>query len=559
MRSGDGNRSNPASYTALTYLLLFGLAITVPLLLLLGAMLLQSASAQREQLENRISQVLAALANDLDRDLDRDLTILHTLATSQALASGDWRTFYDQASAGLQGRAYLVLVDSSGRQLVNTYVPYGQQPAMTGDPETLRRVAETKEPIVSNLFVSLVAKKPVFNVSIPILHDNQLRYVMSLGLFPDDLVALLASQKLGPEWVTLFWDARGVILARSRDNARFVGTPVPQNMREHTQRAIIRTTNLDGIDVLHATARSRISGWGIGVNFPYSLIAEQMRNSLLLWAAAAVLAIMIALALGVLFARQITTSLSVATQAAAAFGRGEAFPISGSRLVEADAFLATLKDAQQELSKAQSHQKFLVRELQHRTQNLFAVIHSIIARSLADGQTVAQAKQVISGRLQALVRTHAILAGAAWEGALLQEILKREFGEDFSDLVDVTGCDIVVSADAAHQFALIIHELTTNALKYGALSTPAGRISVVGSVEEANGASLFSFMWRESGGPPVAKPTRKGFGSVILFDTSKRFGMDISAKYDPKGFNYELRVPIQNIAPTKSSDSVKPA
>ena len=88
MRSGGGNRRNPASYTALTYLLLFGVAITVPLLLLLGAMLLQSASAQREQLENRISQVLDALVNDLDRDLDRDLTILHTLATSQALASG---------------------------------------------------------------------------------------------------------------------------------------------------------------------------------------------------------------------------------------------------------------------------------------------------------------------------------------------------------------------------------------------------------------------------------------------------------------------------------------
>src|SRR5205823_14534848 len=131
-------------------------------------------------------------------------------------------------------------------------------------------------------------------------------------------------------------------------------------------------------------------------------------------------------------------------------------PITGSHLVEADTFLATLKDAQQELSKAQSRQKLLVRELQHRTQNLFAVIQSIIGRSLADGQTAAQTKQVITGRLQALARAHAILAGAAWEGAPLQEILKREFGEDFSDSVDVTGCDIVVSADAAHQFALII-------------------------------------------------------------------------------------------------------
>jgi PAS domain S-box-containing protein len=206
--------------------------------------------------------------------------------------------------------------------------------------------------------------------------------------------------------------------------------------------------------------------------------------------------------------------------------------------------------------KAQAHQKFLVHELQHRTQNLFAVIQSIIARSLVKGQTVAQAKQVITGRLQALARTHAILAGAAWEGASLGEILKREFGQDFSRYVAVSGCDITVNAGAAHQFALIIHELTTNALKYGALSMPSGRISIVGNVERANGASQFSLLWSESGGPPVAKPTRKGFGSIILFEAAKQFGMDIDVKYAPKGLSYELRVPMQEI--TLPSESLVP-
>ena len=102
------------SFKALTYLSLFGLAITVPLLLLLGALLFQSASAQRAQLQDRVSQVRDALISDIDRDLDRDITILRTLATSQAIATADWPTVYDQARAGLQGRAYLVLVDSNG-------------------------------------------------------------------------------------------------------------------------------------------------------------------------------------------------------------------------------------------------------------------------------------------------------------------------------------------------------------------------------------------------------------------------------------------------------------
>ena len=272
-----------------------------PLLLLSGALLLRASYVQRAQLEDRLLQTLGALVNDLDRDLDRDFTILHTLATSSALASEDWRTFYDQAKSGLQGRAYLVLVDANGRQLINTYVPYGQQPAMTGDPETVRRILETKAPVVSNLFVSLAVKKPVFNVSIPITRNGQIRYEMSLGLLPDDLLALLTSQKLGPEWVSIIWDAKGMILARSRDNPHYVGTPLPQDMRGYDQRAVVRTTNLDGADVLHATARSQVSGWGVGVNAPYSLVTAQMHTSLLLWGAAAVLAITIALTLGLFF------------------------------------------------------------------------------------------------------------------------------------------------------------------------------------------------------------------------------------------------------------------
>ncbi len=639
--STGGISKGTASYTALTYLSLFGLAITVPLLLLLGALLFQSVSAQRERLEHRVSQVLDALVNDIDRDLDRDITILRTLATSKALTRQDWQTFYDQAKASLQGRSYLILVDASGRQLVNTYVPYGEQPAITGDPETVRRILQTKAPVVSNLFTSLVVKKPVFNVSIPVLRGGRLRFVMSLGLLPDDLVTLLTAQKLGPEWVTMVWDANGVILARSRDNERYLGTALPRNMREQDRQIVVRTTNLDGTVVLHAASRLQISGWGVGLNVPYSLINEQIRSSLLLWGAVAVLAITIALALGLFFARQITTSLSVASKAATAFGHGEPFEISGSHLKEADAFLTTLKSAQQKLQdrsialksaeeqfrlaieaapngmvlasedgrivlvneqleklfgyareelvgqkvemlipeqfrgrhvedrkeymahpvmramgigrdlsgrrkdgrefpvevglspisqngrigvlatvidiservRAQSQQKFLVRELQHRTQNLFSVVQAIITRSLIEGQTVAQAKQVISGRLQALARAHAILAGAAWEGAPLQEILKREFGEDFSKCVNVTGCDIVVNAGAAHQFALIIHELATNALKYGAQSVQSGRISIVGNVKRANGAQQFSLVWSESGGPPVIKPTRKGLAA----------------------------------------------
>ena len=125
------------------------------------------------------------------------------------------------------------------------------------------------------------------------------------------------------------------------------------------------------------------------------------------------------------------------------------------------------------------------------------------------------------GRLSALARTHAMLADASWEGAPLREIIVRELSGLLSS-ISVTGCEIMVTTLAAQAFALIIHELGTNAVKYGALSSPDGRITIEGNVVQLNGKRYFSFRWRESGGPPVSQPVRNGFGSAILIDAAKQ-------------------------------------
>src|SRR5207237_9929142 len=129
-------------------------------LLVLGALLLRSVWVEREQLQSHILQVQQDLVDEVDRDIDRHLTILRTLATSSFLETENWPAFYNQSKAALQGRAYIILVDVAGRQLVNTYVPFGQQPELTGDFETIKRIVESKQPFVSNLFTSKVVLKP---------------------------------------------------------------------------------------------------------------------------------------------------------------------------------------------------------------------------------------------------------------------------------------------------------------------------------------------------------------------------------------------------------------
>src|SRR5689334_14193770 len=133
-----------SSYSVRTLLIIFGAAITAPLLVLLSVLLYWSASAERDRLEGRLLQVANELADDLDRDIDRNIALLQTLATSPLVTGGDWNGFYQQAKAALGDRAYLVLVDASGRQLVNTFVPYGQEPTFTGDFDTVRSVIQSR-------------------------------------------------------------------------------------------------------------------------------------------------------------------------------------------------------------------------------------------------------------------------------------------------------------------------------------------------------------------------------------------------------------------------------
>jgi two-component sensor histidine kinase len=117
----------------------------------------------------------------------------------------------------------------------------------------------------------------------------------------------------------------------------------------------------------------------------------------------------------------------------------------------------------------EQRQRFLIRELKHRSQNLFAVIQAIASRSLVEGQTIGRAKEVLNGRLGALARTYASLAESSFSGASLKQILAQEISA-FPKQISVTGKDILVNTPAAQNFALVIHELATNAIKYGALS-----------------------------------------------------------------------------------------
>jgi hypothetical protein len=145
----------------------------------------------------------------------------------------------------------------------------------------------SKQSDVSNLFVSLVTEKPVFNVNIPILRNGEVRYILHLGQFADDLVGIMRGQRLGPEWTAVILDRKGVVLARSRDQERFVGRTYPQFASDAkiAARGLIKGTNLDGEQVLRAVVRSKQSGWFVTAGIPLAMAEAPLRRSLWQWGA----------------------------------------------------------------------------------------------------------------------------------------------------------------------------------------------------------------------------------------------------------------------------------
>jgi PAS domain S-box-containing protein len=203
-----------------------------------------------------------------------------------------------------------------------------------------------------------------------------------------------------------------------------------------------------------------------------------------------------------------------------------------------------------ERKKADERQHFLMNELAHRGQNLLAVIQSIASHSLTGTRPLAEERDALMHRIQALARSQSVLVTGGFEGAPVAEIVRLEL-EGFSGRVDAAGPVIMLNRRIAQTFSLIVHELATNAMKYGALSLPQGRIAISWSIDGAGALARFKFQWRELGGPPVAAPTRRGFGSTLLDRAAAADFLDApKVVFSSEGLIYEINAALSVMAPS---------
>lgn len=171
------------------------------------------------------------------------------------------------------------------------------------------------------------------------------------------------------------------------------------------------------------------------------------------------------------------------------------------------------------ITRAEARQRLLLSELQHRVRNTLGVVRSIARRSAESSSTVEEYASHLDGRLNAFARTQALVTrdpegGVDLEYLVVEELLAYDARE--GEQMRVSGPKVRFRPKAAETFALAIHELATNALKYGALSQPSGRIEVSWRIDESTEPAQLMFEWREQGGPKVPPPPRKGFGTELI-------------------------------------------
>jgi two-component sensor histidine kinase len=200
-----------------------------------------------------------------------------------------------------------------------------------------------------------------------------------------------------------------------------------------------------------------------------------------------------------------------------------------------------------ERKEAEQRQQFLTNELAHRSKNLLTVIQSIASRTLSGRQSLAEAREVLTRRIQALGRSQSVLVTTGFEGAPVAELIRLEL-EAFSERVKAVGADVKLNPRAAQTFALVLHELATNAIKHGALSQPAGQVAIQWSVEGAGAEARFKFHWQERDGPAVVSPTHQGFGRVVLERAvAHDFAASPAIRFAPEGLSYEIDAPLSAV------------
>lgn len=203
-----------------------------------------------------------------------------------------------------------------------------------------------------------------------------------------------------------------------------------------------------------------------------------------------------------------------------------------------------------EIKMSQEQRQLMLGEMNHRVKNTLAMVHAMVSQTLRQADSLDDARTSIQSRISMMSQAHDRLVQSTWTETKITDVVEAALiphrtGEG---RFKVEGPDLPIGSKQALALTMALHELATNATKYGALSNDQGRIDVIWAVNHKLAEPNFTFSWHESGGPTVTKPSRRGFGSRMIEQAlAGYFTGSAELNYDPNGLNFSLKAPVSGL------------
>jgi two-component sensor histidine kinase len=495
-------------FSLATRLALLVAGTTLPMILFAAGVVYLSHMHDRQAAFDRVLDTVRGIRLVLDAELQGITSGLEVLAASQSLARGDLEAFRASAEAFLsrfpEGAA-ISLATRDGRQLLNTGAAPGAPLPPRVNRASIEEVFRTGRPAYSSLFVGSVMNQRIISVSVPVVRNgtvvNELSFDPPLALFQNIIQQLRPSD----DWTMSFFDRTGVNFARAPNPEQTVGQRASPTLYAHLfdqREAKVETVSLEGVPLLTAFTRSPLTGWTVAAGLSVASLTEPLWQALAITASVGLVMLVIGLAF----------ALSMAAQIA----RGEAL------------------------------HALLVNELNHRVKNTLATVQSIAVQTFRRTPDPGEAMAKFEARLIALGRAHSVLSDGKWESADVRDIVKdglEPFAARDGNRLRSGGGEVRVASRCTLMISMVLHELATNATKYGAWSNRTGTVTVDWAKIDRGNAEWLRLTWRETGGPPVQAPGRNGFGSRLIEQSLSGVGGTATVEYDPAGLVCILECP----------------
>jgi two-component sensor histidine kinase len=472
---------------------------TLPLIIFAAGIVFNNYEQDRRDATQRVLETTRSIRLVLDAEMLRMTGGLQVLALTNSLRSGDFDSFRRIAIGFLDqyGKDGVVLVaDREGRQLFSSVTPDVAALPPRNNRDIVEKVFATKRPYYSNLFTGAVKKSLIVTVEVPVIRDGEVLYDISFSPPIEIFQAIIEQQRPAPDWTISIFDGEGINFARVPNPQATIGQRASPSLYAemfHTPEATFSTVSLEGAPLITSIARSSLTGWTVAAGIAEtSLVAP-------LWRSLAITSVIGGMLLLV--------GLAFAVRMATAIARGE-----------------MLHD-------------LLIEELNHRVKNTLAILQSIATQTFRSASRAEREK--FEGRLGALAEAHNLLSQEKWQGSELQDVITRVLNPyllNNPDRVRMFGPKVPLSPRLAVVLSMILHEIATNAAKYGALSNESGTVTLDWEVtEEADGRQL-RLIWTEAGGPHVTAPVQRGFGSRLIERSARdQLGGEATVDFLPRG------------------------